>query len=321
MSAATAPIHVVDSHTEGEPTRTVIAGGPDLGAGPLAERLRRFRERHDDFRRAVILEPRGSDALVGALLVEPEDPAAAAGVLFFNNTGALGMCGHGTIGVAVTLAWLGRIGPGRHRFETPVGTVSVDLLDAATVAIDNVPSHRHAAGVRLEVDAVGTVVGDVAWGGNWFFITPSAPCDLVAANVGRLGAAAGAVRAELRRRGITGADGAEIDHVEFVGPPRSAGAHGRNYVLCPGGAFDRSPCGTGTSAKIACLAADGALAPGATWVQESVIGSRFEARYRLDDAGRVVPTITGRAWVCAEATLHRAPGDPFAAGMVLGEAP
>lgn len=321
MSAAMAPIHVVDSHTEGEPTRTVIAGGPDLGAGPLAERLRRFRERHDDFRRAVILEPRGSDALVGALLVEPEDPAAAAGVLFFNNTGALGMCGHGTIGVAVTLAWLGRIGPGRHRFETPVGTVSVDLLDAATVAIDNVPSHRHAAGVRLEVDALGTVVGDVAWGGNWFFITPSAPCDLVPANLGRLAAAAGAVRAELRRRGITGADGAEIDHVEFVGPPRAAGAHGRNYVLCPGGAFDRSPCGTGTSAKIACLAADGTLAPGATWVQESVIGSRFEARYRLDDAGRVVPTITGRAWVCAEATLHREPGDPFAAGMVLGESP
>ena len=321
MSGATAPIRVVDSHTEGEPTRTVIDGGPDLGHGPLAERLGRFRDLHDEFRRAVILEPRGSDALVGALLVPPVDPGSAAGVIFFNNTGVLGMCGHGTIGVAVTLAWLGRIGPGRHRFETPVGTVSVDLLDAATVAIDNVPSHRHRAGVRLDVEGLGTVVGDVAWGGNWFFITPSAPCDLVAANIGRLGAAAGAVRAELRRRGITGADGAEIDHVEFVGPPHSAGAHGRNFVLCPGGAFDRSPCGTGTSAKIACLAADGALAPGDTWVQESVIGSRFEARYRLDDAGRVVPTITGRAWVCAEATLLREPGDPFAAGMVLGETP
>ena len=311
----------VDSHTEGMPARVIVGGVGEVPGATMMDKRLHFIEHMDDVRRLLMLEPRGHSAMSGAILQPPTRDDADWGVIYIEVSGCLPMCGHGTIGVAVTLAWLGRIGPGRHRFETPVGTVSVDLLDAATVAIDNVPSHRHAAGVRLEVDAVGTVVGDVAWGGNWFFITPSAPCDLVAANVGRLGAAAGAVRAELRRRGITGADGAEIDHVEFVGPPRSAGAHGRNYVLCPGGAFDRSPCGTGTSAKIACLAADGALAPGATWVQESVIGSRFLARYRLDDAGRVVPTITGRAWVCAEATLHRAPGDPFAAGMVLGEAP
>jgi len=189
------------------------------------------------------------------------------------------------------------------------------------VAIEHVPAHRHRAGVRFDVPGMGAVEGDVAWGGNWFFLTPSAPCDLVPTNIGRLTAAAEGIRAELRRRGVTGADGAEIDHVEFVGPPRESGGHGRNFVLCPGGAFDRSPCGTGTSAKIACLAADGHLAPGATWVQESVIGSRFEARYRLDAAGRVIPTITGRAWVCAEATLVRQPGDPFAAGMVLGGSP
>ena len=313
-----ASIRVVDSHTGGEPTRVVIEGGPDLGGGPLAERLVRFRRDHERFRRTVILEPRGSESLVGALLVPPVDPASAAGVLFFNNTGTLGMCGHGTIGLAVTLGWLGRIGPGRHRIETPVGTVAVDLHDAHTVSIDNVPSFRHRHGVRLEVEGLGPVSGDVAWGGNWFFLTPDAPCDLVAANRGRLTAAAEGVKRELARRGITGACGGEIDHVEFFAPARDPGGDARNFVLCPGGAFDRSPCGTGTSAKLACLAAEGALAPGVDWVQESVIGSRFTARYRHGDSGAVLPTITGQAWVCGEATLLRQDGDPFAEGIVLG---
>ena len=321
MSAAVPPIRVVDSHTEGEPTRVVIEGGPDLGSGPLAERLSRFRASHDAFRRTVILEPRGSDALVGAFLVEPVDPTCAAGVVFFNNTGFLGMCGHGTIGVAVTLAHLGRIGPGRHRLETPVGIVSVDLVDAHEVAIDNVPSYRHRAGVSLEVNSLGTIVGDVAWGGNWFFLSPDAPCDLVPGNIARLTVAAESVRRELVRRGITGADGAEIDHVEFFGPPGGAGADSRNFVLCPGLAFDRSPCGTGTSAKVACLAADGKLAPGEMWVQESIIGSRFSASYRRGEGDRVIPTIRGRAYVCGETTLIRQPGDPFAAGIVLGPPP
>ena len=313
-----APIRVVDSHTGGEPTRVVIEGGPDLGDGPLDERLHRFRRDHDRFRRTVILEPRGSESLVGALLVPPVDPASAAGVLFFNNTGTLGMCGHGTIGLAVTLGWLGRIGPGRHRIETPVGTVAVDLHDPHTVSIDNVPSFRHRHGVRLEVEGLGPVGGDVAWGGNWFFLTPDAPCELVAANVGRLAAAAEGVKRELARRGITGADGNAIDHVEFFAPARDPGGDGRNFVLCPGGAFDRSPCGTGTSAKLACLAAEGALAPGVDWVQESVLGTRFTARYRPGDPGVILPSITGQAWVCGEATLLRQPGDPFAEGIVLG---
>lgn len=313
-----APIRVVDSHTGGEPTRVVIDGGPDLGSGPLEERLRRFRRDHDHFRRTVILEPRGSEALVGALLVPPVDPASAAGVIFFNNTGTLGMCGHATIGLAVSLGWLGRIGPGRHRVETPVGTVTVDLHDPHTASIDNVPSYRHRHGVRLEVEGLGPVTGDVAWGGNWFFLSADAPCELVAANVARLTAAAEGVKRELARRGITGADGGEIDHVEFFAPAHDPGGDGRNFVLCPGGAFDRSPCGTGTSAKLACLAAEGALAPGETWVQESVIGSRFTARYRPGDAGAILPTITGQAWVCGESTLLRQPGDPFAEGIVLG---
>jgi 4-hydroxyproline epimerase len=230
MSGAQHPIRVIDSHTEGEPTRVVIDGGPDLGTGPLADRVRRFREAHGDFRRAVILEPRGSDALVGALILAPDDRAAAAGVIFFNNTGLLGMCGHGAIGVAVTLAHLGRIGVGRHRLETPVGTVEIDLLDAHRVAIDNVPSYRHLSGVRLAVEGIGEVVGDVAWGGNWFFLASPAPCALVPGNIGRLTAAAESVRRELVRHGITGADGAEIDHVEFFSPPLGAGADSRNKI-------------------------------------------------------------------------------------------
>ena len=314
-------IRVVDSHTEGEPTRVVLDGGPDLGPGSLADRLECFRAGHDDFRRSVILEPRGSDALVGALLVEPEDRTCAAGVIFFNNAGFLGMCGHGAIGVAVTLAHLGRIGPGRHRLETPVGTVGIELLDAHEVAIDNVPSWRYRAGVSLDVEGLGSIVGDVAWGGNWFFLVSTPPCDLVPGNIGRLTAAAEAVRRGLVRHRITGADGAEIDHIEFFGPPQAADADSRNFVLCPGGAFDRSPCGTGTSAKIACLAADGKLAPGETWVQESIIGSRFTASYRCGDGGAVIPTIRGRAYVCGEATLIRQPGDPFATGIVLGTTP
>jgi 4-hydroxyproline epimerase len=313
-------IQVIDSHTEGEPTRVVVGGGPDLGLGPLRERVRRFRETADSFRRAVILEPRGSDALVGALLCEPEDPSCTTGVIFFNNAGTLGMCGHGTIGVAVTLAYLGRIGLGTHRVETPVGVVEVNLLDPNRVAIENIPSFRHRADVRIEVESLGTVTGDVAWGGNWFFLAQGSPYPLTVDNIRPLTEAAEKVRAELRRSGITGLGGQEIDHIEFFGPPQSPEAHSRNFVYCPGGAYDRSPCGTGTSAKLACLAASGKLRPAAPWVQESIIGSRFTASYRESPEGRVIPTITGHAFVCAEAVLIQQPGDPFRHGIPTGVA-
>lgn len=308
-------MRVVDSHTEGEPTRVIVEGGPDLGTGTLAERMQRFRESHDEFRRTAINEPRGSDAVVGALLCEPQDPTCTAGVIYFNNAGYLGMCGHGTIGVAVTLAYLGKITPGVHRLETPVGVVQVDLADANEVTIENVPSYRHRANVSVDVENLGTVTGDIAWGGNWFFLVGQSPFPLTRNNIRRLTDAAQSVRDALQRQNITGADGGEIDHIEFFGPAESANAHSRNFVHCPGGAYDRSPCGTGTSAKLACLAADGKLAPGVTWIQESIIGSRFEARYREDESGRVIPSITGRAYVCGEATLIQQPGDPFFHGM------
>ena len=308
-------MRVIDSHTEGEPTRLVVSGGPDLGSGPLDERRARFAAEFDHLRSFAVNEPRGSDAVVGALLCEPVDSACAAGLIFFNNVGYLGMCGHGTIGAAVTLAHMGRIGPGTHRFETPVGEVTVELLGRNEVEIENVPSWRYRKDVAIAVDGLGTVVGEIAWGGNWFFLVGTPPLPLVMANIQDLTRAADAIARALETAGITGADGGKIDHVEFFGPPRDPAADSRNFVLCPGGAYDRSPCGTGTSAKLACLAADGKLGAGETWIQESIVGSRFAAQYRPGPEGRIVPRIRGRAYVVAEATLLRDPEDPFADGM------
>lgn len=308
-------MRVIDSHTEGEPTRLIVSGGPDLGSGPLDDRRARFATKFDSLRSFAVNEPRGSDAVVGALLCDPVDPACAAGLIFFNNVGYLGMCGHGTIGAAVTLAHMGRIEPGTHRFETPVGEVTVELLGRNEVEIENVPSWRFRKDVAIVVDGLGTVVGDIAWGGNWFFLVGTPPLPLAMANVPDLSRAADAIARALEAAGITGADGGKIDHVEFFGPPRDPSANSRNFVLCPGGAYDRSPCGTGTSAKLACLAADGKLGPGETWIQESIVGSRFAALYRPGPEGRIVPRIRGRAYVVAEATLLRDPADPFADGM------
>ena len=309
------PLRVVDSHTAGEPTRVVVSGAPDLGAGPVADRRRRLGEHHDDLRRSVILEPRGSDALVGALLCPPTDPSCATGVIFFNNVGYLNMCGHGAIGVAVTLAYLDRVRLGELRLETPVGVVAVELSSPNVATVENVPSYRFRADVAVRVDGLGTVRGDIAWGGNWFFLTDAAPVPIVLGNERQLTDAARRIKSALVRDGITGRDGAEIDHIELFGPAVARDAHGRNYVLCPGDAYDRSPCGTGTSAKVACLAADGALQPGVDWVQESLIGSRFVACYRRSAKGEIVPSITGEAFVCGETTLIRDPGDPFRNGI------
>ena len=310
-------MRVVDSHTEGEPTRIIIEGGPDLGSGSLAERRTRFARDFDHVRSFCVNEPRGYDALVGGLLCAPVDPACAAGIIFFNNVGVIGMCGHGTIGLAVTLAHLGRIGPGLHRIETPVGEVTVELLSKNEARVVNVPSRRIAKGVAVEVPGLGTVRGDIAWGGNWFFLTEDVSIPLNASHLGQLTGAAQAIHDALVAAGITGDDGGRIDHIELFGPA-AAGGHARSFVLCPGGAYDRSPCGTGTSAKLACLAADGKLEPGVTWVQESVIGSRFGASYENLGGGLVRPTITGRSYVTGEATLLRDPEDPFADGIRVG---
>jgi len=306
-------IDVIDSHTGGEPTRVVVDGFPDLGLGTLAERLERLRERFDAWRRAVACEPRGSDTMVGALLLAPVAREACAGVIFFNNVGYLGMCGHGSIGVVRSLQHLGRIGIGRHHLETPVGTVGVELHADGRVSIDNVESYRHAKGISVEVPGYGRAQGDVAWGGNWFFITEDSPLPLDFAQHRGLTAYTEALRLALVRAGVTGAGGAEIDHIELTGPA-AAGADASNFVLCPGLAYDRSPCGTGTSAKLACLAADGKLAPGAIWRQSGILGSVFEAVYATGSRG-ILPRITGRAHITAESRLWIADEDPFAWGI------
>ncbi|CAN7542966.1 4-hydroxyproline epimerase [Pseudorhodoferax sp. LjRoot39] len=306
-------IEVIDSHTGGEPTRVVLAGFPDLGRGSMAERRALLAAEHDKWRAATVLEPRGSDVVVGALLCEPQDTTAAAGVVFFNNTGYLGMCGHGTIGLVATLAHLGRIQPGAHRIETPVGTVTATLHADGSVSVRNVPAYRLHKQVAVDLPGHGRVLGDVAWGGNWFFLVAEHGQRVDGGNLAALTAYAAALRQALAAQGITGTDGAEIDHIElFANDPD---ADSRNFVLCPGNAYDRSPCGTGTSAKVACLAADGKLAPGQVWRQASVIGSQFEASYEPGEAGQVIPTIRGRAHLSAEATLLIEDDDPFAWGI------
>jgi 4-hydroxyproline epimerase len=304
-------IRVIDSHTGGEPTRLVMAGGPDLGAGSLAERAQRFRAQFDKWRSAIVNEPRGSDAMVGALLCEPDRADCSLGVIFFNNVGVLGMCGHGTIGLVVSLAHTGELRPGRLKIDTPVGAVEAQLHDSGAVTIDNVPSYRKAT-TTVDVPGIGSVRGDVAWGGNWFFLADAGQHALGLGNVEALTQLTWQIRQAVNAQGFP-----EVDHVELFAAPTTSAAHSRNFVLCPGKAYDRSPCGTGTSAKLACLAADGKLSEGEDWIQQGIVGSTFIGRYRWRSraSGEIAPTITGNAYVTAEATLALDPGDPFCWGI------
>jgi proline racemase len=305
-------VRVVDSHTGGEPTRLVVEGGPDLGGGPLSERLQRFRDRFDAYRSAIVNEPRGSDPLVGALLVKPHRADCGLGVIFFNNVGYLGMCGHGTIGLIASLQHLGELSPGAVRIDTPVGAIEADLSGDGRISVDNVVSYRAAQRVGVEVPGMGKVSGDVAWGGNWFFLMSEHGQSIDLPRVEALTDFTWRVRAAINAQGYP-----LVDHIELFGPPKAPGAHSRNFVLCPGKAYDRSPCGTGTSAKLACLAADGKLSEGEDWIQESLIGSTFVGRYRWRDRsrGEIVPTITGTAHVTGESLLRLDPADPFCWGI------
>lgn len=305
---------MIDSHTGGEPTRVVVSGAPDLGSGPLTERVTCFRDRHDAFRSAVVNEPRGSDAMVGALLCDPFEPGCVAGVIYFNNVGYLGMCGHGTIGLMSTLSYLEKIEAGEYRIDTPCGVVTTVLHDDRQVSVRNVRSYRYAKSVPVEVPGYGAVRGDIAWGGNWFFLVNEHPMDLSLDKIEELTDHTWAIRQALTRNGITGAGGAEVDHIELFAPSTIAGVNSRNFVLCPGKAYDRSPCGTGTSAKLACLHSDGKLRPGEIWRQESIVGSVFEGSIEVID-GEVFPTIKGSAFVNGEAELILDERDPFCMGI------
>jgi 4-hydroxyproline epimerase len=314
MKAELGRVKVIDSHTGGEPTRIVVNGGPSLGSGSIASRLERFHREFDWFRSAVVNEPRGSDAVVGALLCEPEDSSCAAGVIFFNNVGYLGMCGHGTIGLVATLAHLGRLSPGGCQIETPVGKVSAELHSAGEVTVGNVPSFRHAAKVAVEVQGYGNVVGDVAWGGNWFYLVSDHKFEISAKNIEILTDFTWNIRTALAQKGVTGPHGEAIDHIELFGPSRLNGVNSKNFVLCPGKSYDRSPCGTGTCAKMACLYSDGKLKEGEIWRQESVVGSVFEGSITVRD-GQIHPSIKGSAYIDAESELIFDPRDPFRFGI------
>ena len=307
-------IQIIDSHTGGEPTRLVIGGFPDLGNGTMAERRALLAQQHDAWRATTVLEPRGNDVIVGALLCEPVDKANAAGVVFFNNTGYLGMCGHGTIGLVASLAHMGRIQPGVHGIETPVGTVSTTLHEDGSVSVRNVPAFRLYHRLAVDVPGYGSVIGDVAWGGNWFFLVAEHTQRVTSDNLQTLTQFTTAIQQALEAQGIRGSDGGVIDHIEVFADDDKADS--RNFVLCPGGAYDRSPCGTGTSAKLACLAADGKLQPGQVWRQASIIGSVFEASYERE-GDKIVPTLRGRAHMSAEATLLIEQDDPFGWGIRL----
>ncbi|MFZ0639143.1 MAG: proline racemase family protein [Candidatus Acidiferrales bacterium] len=307
-------LRVIDSHTAGEPTRIIVSGGPDLGNGSVASKLAVFRDKFDSIRSAVVNEPRGSDAIVGALLCEPQDPACAAGVVFFNNVGYLAMCGHGTIGLMVTLAYLKKLSPGLHQIETPVGKITARLYDDGRVTVQNVASYRHASKVKVEIPGHGPVTGDVAWGGNWFFLVSDHGMDISFTNIDRLTEFSWSIRQQLKKQNITGRDGQEIDHIELFGPPQVPGADSKNFVLCPGRSYDRSPCGTGTSAKMACLYADGKLRVGEVWRQESIVGSVFEGSI-AEGGGELHPSITGSAFINADSELILDPQDPFCFGI------
>ncbi|WP_460135928.1 4-hydroxyproline epimerase [Pseudomonas sp. S1_E04] len=305
-------LHVIDSHTGGEPTRLILTGFPPLAGNSIAARLEHLRTEHDEWRRACLLEPRGNDVLVGALYCEPVSPGATCGVIFFNNAGYLGMCGHGTIGLVASLHYLGRIQPGVHTLDTAVGPVTATLHADGAVTLRNVPAYRYRQQVPVDVPGHGTVRGDIAWGGNWFFLVSQHAHRLQMDNVDALTDYTWAMLKALEDQGVQGADGALIDHIELFADDDHADS--RNFVMCPGKAYDRSPCGTGTSAKLACLAADGSLAEGETWVQASITGSQFEARYEWD-GDRVTPFITGRAYMTADSTLLIDAQDPFAWGL------
>jgi 4-hydroxyproline epimerase len=313
MSRFPESIEVIDSHTEGEPTRVVVDGWPEPRGASMAERRAALRRDADHLRRAVVCEPRGHEAVVGALLTSPVSAEAVAGVVFFNNVGYLGMCGHGLIGVVKTLAALGRTQTGDVQLDTPVGPVGARLEDDGSVTLRNVPSFCRQLDVRIEVPGLGPVTGDVGWGGNWFFLTqlPEPPLEL--ARLGDLLAVCRQIRTALDEADLLGGEGV-IDHVELFGPSPDPSVDSRNFVLCPGGEYDRSPCGTGTSAKLAVLHARGQLRVDEEWCQESVTGGRFLARL-TEEGGDLVPLIRGRAWIVATSTLRFEADDPFRGGF------
>jgi 4-hydroxyproline epimerase len=310
-------IDIVDSHTGGEPTRVVLSGWPEPLGKTMEERARYVVEHQDHLRRGVVCEPRGHDAMVGALITAPIRKEALAGVIFFNDVGVLGMCGHALIGTVETLRFLGRIQGDSVELDTPAGAVSAIIDSDQQIVIQNVPSRLHQEHVEIEVPGIGSVIGDIAYGGNWFFLVNSPSFNLELRELDALMQSSKAIRKALLDQGLTGTDDAVIDHIEFFGPPKDPTADSRNFVLCPGNAYDRAPCGTGTSAKIATLHAKGQIETDQVWRQESITGSIYEASLRLID-GQLFPFIRSRAHITSKSSLLFKEADPLRGGLQDG---
>lgn len=325
MAAILYNFKIIDSHTGGEPTRMVYEGFPELIGDTIQDKLHHFKQNFDHLRQSIILEPRGNDVLVGALLFPATHPKATASVIFFNNAGYLGMCGHGTIGVIVSLAYQQKITAGTHWLETPVGLVQAVLHEDGSCSVQNVPSYRYKKQVAVTVPELGLIHGDIAWGGNWFFLVSDHGQDIQADNVKQLTQVTMQIKQALVTANITGENGCEIDHIELFADSKDDNINSKNFVLCPGAAYDRSPCGTGTSAKLACLAADNKLATGQLWRQQGVVGSVFTGSYQLANSAHhtdnhyseptIIPTICGHAYVCSETALIVQEDDPFKWGI------
>lgn len=300
----------IDSHTGGEPTRLVTSGLPDFGAGTVADQATVFARDFDHYRRAIVNEPRGNDVLVGAALVPASVPEADIGVIFFNNVGLLGMCGHGTIGVIASLPDL----PSTVHIETPVGLVVANRNEDNSVSITNVRSYVVAETVSVDVPDYGVVEGAVAYGGNTFLLVTNHPWRnrISISDVRAMTHYCEAVLSSARAVDPT------IDHVELFAPSQYAENDSRNFVLCPGGQYDRSPCGTGTSAKLAWLYANAKLKANELYRQESVTGSVFTGKVEEHPDGGVVPTITGTAFVTARGELVIDPADALGWGISSG---
>jgi 4-hydroxyproline epimerase len=313
MGTSLRMMRVIDSHTAAQPTRVIVDGAPDLGTGSLAERRDRFRSHFDRFRTAVVGEPRGSDTLVGAILCKASDPSCAEGVILFDSAGYLDMSVHGMMGLAVTLDYIGRMGIGEERIETPAGAVTIGLHQNGDVTVRNVPSYRFQKDVSVTVDGT-TFVGDVAWGGSWTFLVSDFREELSVVRADRLTEVARSIRRALARNRITGSGDEEITDIALFGPAQRRDANSRNFVLRSGKTYRRSPSGTATSAKLACLHEDGKLAEGQTWRQESIIGTVFEGTVKVID-GKTYPTIRSQAHLIAESVLIVDERDPYCWGF------
>jgi proline racemase len=326
--------HAVDSHTEGMPTRVITGGVGVIPGTTMSERRLHFLEHLDHIRTLLMYEPRGHASMSGAILQPPTRPDADYGVLFIEVSGCLPMCGHGIMGVATVLVETGMVEVTEPvttiRLDTPAGLVVAEVAVedgvARRVTIRNVPAFADALDQAAEVPGIGPVTYDMAYGGNFYAILPiervGLPFDRARKN--DILAAGLAIMAAINEQNRpVHPENPEIGgchHVQFVAPGSDA-RHSRHAMAIHPGWFDRSPCGTGTSARLAQLHARGELKAGAEFVNESFIGSRFIGRIAEETtvAGRaaIVPAITGRAWLTGTAQYFLDPDDPFPGGFLL----